>query len=472
MEPMQTHKPLIADNHYRELRYRLSTLLGSGYVCDSFNENLPASVNSGMDERWPLLVKPGNAEETAAVVKYCSEFDIPVAARGGGTGLVGAIQAGAMVIISTERLNSIIELNRLDRTVTAEAGVITGVLKEYLYQNGLRLPVIPGSEGSCFIGGNIATAAGSPASALYGTIRHYVLNLEVVLADGTIMWTGANVLKNAGGYSLTQLFTGSEGTLGIITKAVLKIIPVPKASATILAPFTNRRDAVNAMEEIIENDLSPVMLEMIDETALRLASAYMQNNFPFTDEGTGAHLLVGVEADTEEELISRTALYEKVLARHVSGECLMATDRQSSEKLWKLRESIGAALTSGKMLYRDVDAAVPRSRINDLLDMVDDICTTDRQPVVIFGHLLDGNLHTMLLYDADPGSQAKEKAERCAEKIYESVLQLMGTISGEHGIGILQKKYLARLYPNQYELMKKIKSALDPKGLLNAGIII
>jgi len=463
---------MIAVNLYQELRQRLSRVLGSEYVCGLFNENSDTVVNAGLGDRWPLLVKPGSSDEIAVVVKCCAESGIPVATRGGGTGLVHGIQAGAVVIISTERLNKIIELNLLDRTVTTEAGVITAVLKNHLFEKGLRMPVIPGSEDSCFIGGNIATNAGSPASALYGMFRHYVLNLEVVLADGTIMWTGANVLKNAAGYSLTQLFTGSEGTLGIITKAVLKLIPVPKASVTILAPFRSRGDAVKAMEEIIKDGLSPVLLELIDETALRLAASYIHDDFPYTDDGTGAHLLVGAETDSEEELIARIALYEKALSVHVSGECLVATDQQAKDKLWKLRESIGAALSSGKMLYRDVDAVVPRSRIAQLLDMVDEICAANEQPVVVFGHLLDGNLHTMLLYDAGPESPAKEKAEYCAEKIYEAVSKLMGSISGEHGIGTLQKKYLAELYPQQYTLMKKIKLALDPKGLLNKGNIV
>ena len=421
------------------------------------------------------VVKPQTAEEIAEIVKICNRHKVPLIPRGGGTGVAGgALPIHEGIVLSLERLNKIIEINELDRTVTAEAGVVTQTLQEALLTKALSFPVIPGSWGSSCIGGNVATSAGSPKSAKYGTIKDYVLNLEVVLSTGEIIWTGASVNKDVAGFDLTALFTGSEGTLGIITKIVLKAIPAAKAEVVLLAPFTDKAKAFEAMKAILLAGITPASLEIIYGKTLGVTSQYLDENLPLIAEHIGAHLLINYDSNSQEEVFALCERTSDLLEKWTCDEILMGVSHEEKQKLWKLRESIGPAMTHQGKTYRDVDACVPRSKILEFMQGVDTIGDKYGLKTLGFGHVMDGNLHTMILYDADEKNKTGElhQDEEGIAEIYQLAIDLGGAITGEHGIGILQKPYLSKFTSvPKMQLMQAIKKAFDPNNILNPGKI-
>ena len=419
-----------------------------------------------------IVVKPGNAEEISALLKICNQHKIPVTPRGAGTGLSGgALPHLGGVLLSVERLNRIIDIDERNLQVTTEPGVITEVLQDAVKAKGLFYPPDPSSRGSCMIGGNIAENSGGPKAVKYGVVKDYVLNLQVVLPTGEIIWTGANVLKNATGYNLTQLIVGSEGTLGIVTKAVLRLIPLPRYDLLMLVPFTRSENACAAVSAIFMAGYTPSAMEFMERDALDWVMRYVDNSIVAIDEGVQAHLLIEVDGNDMDVLMKDMEGISEIVMQFEAGDILFADDAQQKAELWKLRRRVGEAVKSHS-IYKEEDTVVPRAELPVLLKGVKEIGKKYGFHSVCYGHAGDGNLHVNIIKGDLTEEQWTGSLKKGIIEIFELVQRLGGTISGEHGIGLVQKDYLPIVFdPVQMRLMKQIKQIFDPNNILNAGKI-
>jgi glycolate oxidase len=419
-----------------------------------------------------VVIKPRTAEEISAILKICNEHKIPVTPRGAGTGLSGgALPHLGGVLLSIERFNSIIHIDERNLQVTTEAGVITEVLQNTLKEHGLFYPPDPSSRGSCLIGGNIAENSGGPKAVKYGVVRDYVLNLEVVLPTGEIIWTGANVLKNSTGYNLTQLMVGSEGTLGIVTKIVLKLLPHPKHDLLMLVPFPSAERACAAVSAIFMSGYTPSALEFMERDALEWTMQYVSDSLVPIADAIQAHLLIEVDGNDRDVLLKEMEGISEVVAQFEPGEILFADDAQQKEQLWKLRRRVGEAVKSHSV-YKEEDTVVPRAELPALLHGVKEIGRRYGFKSVCYGHAGDGNLHVNIIKGGLSDEAWNGSLKQGITEIFELVKSLGGTISGEHGVGLVQKEYLPIMFGEaQLHLMKSIKMVFDPNGILNAGKI-
>ncbi|RYZ28261.1 MAG: FAD-binding protein [Chitinophagaceae bacterium] len=419
-----------------------------------------------------VVIKPGTAEEISEILKICNQYKIPVTPRGAGTGLSGgALPHLGGVLLSIERLNKIIQIDERNLQVITEPGIITEVLQNAVKEKGLFYPPDPSSRGSCMIGGNIAENSGGPKAVKYGVVKDYVLNLEVVLPTGEIIWTGANVLKNATGYNLTQLVVGSEGTLGIVTKAVLKLIPLPKLDLLMLIPFKNPVDACAAVSAIFAAGYVPSAMEFMERDAIEWSMRYVDNCIVPMDDETQAHLLIEVDGNDMDVLMKEMEGISEVTMAFNPGEILFAEDAQQKAELWKLRRRVGEAVKSHSV-YKEEDTVVPRAELPTLLQGVKDIGNKYGFKSVCYGHAGDGNLHVNIIKGDLSDEQWNGSLKDGIVEIFELVKSLGGTISGEHGIGLVQKEYLPIVFDSvQMRLMKSIKALFDPNNILNAGKI-
>ncbi len=419
-----------------------------------------------------VVLRPRTAEEVSAVMKICNEHLIPVTPRGAGTGLSGgALPHLGGVLISTDRMNSILSIDERNLQVITEPGVITEVLQNAVKEKGLFYPPDPSSRGSCFIGGNIAENSGGPKAVKYGVVKDYVLNLEIVLPNGEIIWTGANVLKNSTGYNLTQLVVGSEGTLGIVTKIVLKLIPLPKYDLLMLVPFNSLEKAGEAVSAIFRAGFVPSALELVEVDALQIVSRFVDSSaVPITND-VAAHLIIEVDGNHLDTLMMEMEAISSLLTQFEAGEVYFADDAQQKAELWKLRRRVAEAVKVDGYTVEE-DTVVPRAELPALVRGVKELGRQYDFKAVCYGHAGDGNLHIRIKKEGiansndDPGLIAGIKA------LFRLVHQLGGTISGEHGIGLLQKSYIDIVFDEQQlELMRGIKKTFDPNNILNAGKI-
>lgn len=419
-----------------------------------------------------VVLKPGTTEEISEIFKICNEFNIPVTPRGGGTGLSGgALPHLGGVLLSTERLNRIISIDERNLQVITEPGVITEVLQNAVKEKGLFYPPDPSSRGSCFIGGNIAENSGGPKAVKYGVVKDYVLNLEVVLATSEIIWTGANVLKNATGYNLTQLMVGSEGTLGVVTKAVLRLLPLPKLDLLMLVPFKNPVDACAAVSAIFAAGFVPSAMEFMERDAIEWSMRFVDNCVVPLDDETQAHLLIEVDGNDMDVLMKEMEGISEVVMRYDCGEILFAEDAQQKDELWKLRRRVAEAVKSHS-IYKEEDTVVPRAELPVLLKGVKEIGAKYGFHSVCYGHAGDGNLHVNIIKGDLPDEQWNGSLKNGIVEIFSLVKSLGGTLSGEHGIGLVQKEYMPLVFaPVHMRLMKQIKAIFDPNNILNAGKI-
>jgi glycolate oxidase len=417
-----------------------------------------------------IVLKPNSADQISAIMRICHEHAIPVTPRGGGTGLSGgALPQLGGVVISTERLNRILQIDERNLQVITEPGVITEELQNAVKEKGLFYPPDPSSRGSCFIGGNIAENSGGPKAVKYGVVKDYVLNLEMVLPTGEIIWTGANVLKNATGYNLTQLVVGSEGTLGIVTKIVLKLLPFPKFDLLMLAPFQSLEKAGEAVSAIFRAGFTPSALELIEIDALKIVSEFVDSSVVPVTPGTEAHLIIEVDGNHLDTLMQEMEQISEVLAQFDCGEIYFADDAQQKAELWKLRRRAAEAVKLAGFTIEE-DTVVPRAELPALIRGVKALGKQHDFESVCYGHAGDGNLHIRIRKAGHIYSLNNPVVEPVLTAIFELVHSLGGTISGEHGIGILQKTYLPVVFqPVHLELMRGIKRVFDPKGILNKG---
>jgi len=419
-----------------------------------------------------LVAEPITTEEVSRLLKVAHEHNVPVTAAGARTGLSGgalAIKGG--LALSLRRMNEIIEVDEKNHQAIVQPGVITEVLQNEAQERDLFYAVDPASKGTCTIGGNLAENSGGPRAVKYGVTKDWVLNLEVVLADGSIIQTGANTLKNSTGYNLTGLMVGSEGTLGIITQATLKLLPLPRYQALMLVPFERAADACKSVAEVFQAGVMPSAMEFMEKDAMYLAQTF-SNNFDLKlDDRHRAYLLIEVDGFNENELMPQCERILPVVEGNGCGEILFASTAAEQEKLWFLRRRMGEAVKA-ESIYKEEDTVVPRGCLPELLDVVKRIGEEYGFRSVCYGHAGDGNLHINILKDEMSDEVWSKELPKAITKLFESVVEMGGTLSGEHGIGIVQAPYMSIACSEaQLGVMKSIKDALDPKGILNPGKI-
>jgi glycolate oxidase subunit GlcD len=419
-----------------------------------------------------VVLMPANTHEISQIMQYCNSKHIPVTPRAAGTGLSGgALPVHGGVLLSVERLNKILEIDENNLQIVTEPGVITQVLQEAVIEKGLYYPPDPASRGSCFIGGNIAENSGGPRAVKYGVVKDYVLNLEVVLPDGNIIWTGANVLKNSTGYNLTQLMVGSEGTLGIVTKIVLRLIPYPLFNSVLFVPFYDLSQAAKAVTAIFNGGIIPSALELMEREAIEMAIAYLKDvNIPL-DDNIQAHLIIEIDGFDKNQIMESCEKVYHILSGFDTGEILMAESEKEKEDIWRMRRIIGEAIKYFSV-YKEEDTVVPRAELPALLKGVKSICKQYEFRSVCFGHAGDGNLHVNILKDKMTEEKWNTGIKKGIREIFKLTKSLGGTISGEHGIGFVQKEFMDIVFsPVEIKLLKGIKQVFDPNNILNPGKI-
>jgi len=419
-----------------------------------------------------VVIKPRTPEEVSAILKLCNRYKIPVTPRGAGTGLSGAaLPHLGGVLLSMERFNSILEIDERNLQVTTEPGVITEVLQETVKEKGLFYPPDPMSKGSCMIGGNVSQNSGGPKAVKYGVVRDYVLNLEVVLPTGEIIWTGANVLKNSTGYSLTQLIVGSEGTLCVVTKIVLKLIPHPKYDLSMLVPFRSLEKAGEAVSAIFRAGFTPSALELMEIDALKITSEFIDSTaIPITDD-LAAHLIIEVDGNDTETLMKEIEAIAEVLAQYEAGEMFFAEDTQQKAELWKVRRKVAESIKMSGYTIEE-DTVVPRAELPALIKGIKELGQKYHFHAVGYGHAGDGNLHIRIKKEGVENTSDDVEMIEGIRALFILIKKLGGTISGEHGIGLVQKGFMDIMFTETHlNLMRGIKKVFDPNNILNAGKI-
>lgn len=414
-----------------------------------------------------VVLIPELTEQVSEILAYCNRRLIPVTAIGARTGLSGgALSVMGGVGLSMHRFNKILEIDEKNLQATVEPGVITQVFQEAVLEKGLFYPPDPASRGSCTLGGNLAESSGGPKAVKYGVTRDYVLNLEVVLADGTIMWTGANVLKNATGYDLTRLIIGSEGTLAVITKAVFRLIPRMKYDMLLLVPFNDAEKACEAVSATFREGIIPSAMEFMERDALDWVNDFLKLGERIPEE-VQAHLLIEVDGNHEEVLFQECERITAVMEAHGAGEILFASNAAEKDKLWMMRRKVAEAVKANS-IYKEEDTVVPRFRLPDLLKGVKRIGKDYGFKSVCYGHAGDGNLHVNIIKGEMSDKDWDEKLSDGIREIFQLVVSLGGTISGEHGIGLVQRPYMDIAFKEKtLDLMRSIKAVFDPNGILN-----
>lgn len=457
-----------------EIISQLTEIVGQNYIFTDEETRKNYGHDETEDYNFPpaVLIKPANTAEISAILKLANLNLIPVTPIGGQTGLSGgALSIHQGIGLAMERLNKIIEIDENNLQVTVEPAVITQVLREAVAEKNLFYPPDPSSQGSCWIGGNVAENAGGARAVKYGVTKDYVLNLEVVLPSGEIIWTGANTLKNSTGYNLTQLMVGSEGTLGVITKIVMKLLPKNSHTVLMLVPFFKANQACEAVAKIFHAGIVPSALEFMERDAIDWTLRYIDGvNIEIKDE-IQAHLLIEVDGNYPEILFNEAEKISLVLEQFEIDEILFADTEDQKNALWKLRRAVGEAVKSNS-IYKEEDTVVPRYELPKLLAGIKEIGSKYGFKSVCYGHAGDGNLHVNIVKEDMSDENWNTEIPKGIREIFELTVSLKGTLSGEHGIGYVQKNYMDIAFSKvQMDLMRSIKNVFDPNKILNPGKI-
>jgi glycolate oxidase len=416
------------------------------------------------------VVIPANTDEIARIARLCDETRTPLVPRGGGTGYTGgAVPSRGGVVLSLERLNRIIEIDEANLLAVVEPNVITGDLQDAVERVGLFYPPDPSSLRQSVIGGNVAECAGGPRAFKYGTTKQYVIGLEAVLPTGEVVRTGGKVVKNVVGYDLTHVLVGSEGTLAIITRVMLRLVPKPPVQATLRATFPTVTHAVDAVMRLIRARVVPASLELVDGDCLEAVSKYLGVT-SLAPPGTAALLII--EVDGLAELVNAEATrVEQACLEAGATELLRARDEAERQEVWRVRRALSLSLQTIAPLKFNHDVVVPKGRVPELFQLVNELKTRFRLRMPSFGHVGDGNIHVNIMASPDDADEIRRVHE--AERVlFEGVVALEGSISGEHGIGFAKAPYLGlELSAETIALMKRVKHAFDPRGILNPGKI-
>lgn len=422
---------------------------------------------SGLEASPGAVVWPEDLADVVAVMHYSDEHNVPVIPRGAGSGMSGgSIPSSGAIVLSTERMNRILEIDRDNLTVVVEPGVINGRLQRELERHHLFFPPDPSSLNFCTIGGNVAENAGGARALKYGVTRDYVMGLEAVLPDGRVITTGVRTAKGVVGYDLTRLLVGSEGTLAVITKIRLKVLPLPEDVITLLALFRELGPAGDAVQRIIAEGILPRTLEFLDAATIQAVENYKAIGLP---RETEAMLLI--ELDGTPSVITHDAEKITAICKKLQGEVIMAENELARLKLWEARRAISPALLHLSPTKINEDIVVPRSRLSEMLKRLKMLSESTGIRIVNFGHAGDGNIHVNLMVNKSDKNEY-EKALQLVKEIFRITLELGGTISGEHGVGLTKQKYISmEIQPAELELMQNIKQVFDPRNLLNPGKI-
>jgi glycolate oxidase len=450
------------------LTQELSRLIGKENVLHILEDRICYSYDGSKQKYLPdVVVRPQSTQHVSTILQFAHEHEIPAYPRGAGSGLTGgAVPLRGGIVLDFTQMNRIVEIIPEDLTATVEPGVVTQTLQSEVAKHKLFYPPDPASAPFSTIGGNVAECSGGITGLKYGVTRDYILSLEVVLADGSIIHTGRKTLKSVTGYDLTRLFVGSEGTLGVFTQITVKLLPLPEKIETLLVFFATPQDAVKSASQIIFNNLLPRALEFIDKSSITCIKGYNQEiQIPAE---VNALLLIDIDG-RESSVKTEASLIEKIVLENRALKVIPAKSHKERDALWEVRRAISPALYNIAPYKINEDICVPRSRILEILDRIADI--HKRYPslkVASFGHIGDGNIHVNVMYDK--GEQQKALAEKMIEEILRNTVEVGGTISGEHGIGNVKSAFLPlEIPPGELKIMKDIKQLLDPKGILNPG---
>lgn len=443
-----------------------------------FLEGDAISEDFGKDELGTVSGKPDvmmyvkSAEEVSKIMKYANEHLIPVVVRGSGTGLVGAcVPLFGGIIINTSKMNHILELDESNLTLTVEPGVLLMEIYDYVEPKGYFYAPDPG-EKSATIGGNIATNAGGMRAVKYGVTRDWVRALEVVLPNGDIEWFGRKVVKDSTGYPLKQLMIGSEGTLGIITKAILKLDPKPVESISLLVPFPTEQEGLDAVPEIIKAKVSPTAIEFFERQTILFAEEFLGKKFP--DTKSDSYILLTFEGKTKEELNYNYQLAADVCLNQLGATDVFIVDTdERKESVWKARGAFLEAIKASTTQMDECDVVVPRSEIANYIKFTYELAEKYQIRIPSFGHAGDGNLHIYICKDDYSDTEFEKKLAAIFDEMYKKAKAVGGLVSGEHGIGYAKKTYMKEvLGENQVRLMKGIKAVFDPNDILNPGKVV
>ena len=416
---------------------------------------------------------PKSTELVSRIVSYCNSNLIPITPSASLTGLSGgALPYYKGVSISMKKMNNILKIDESNFQAFVEPGLINEDFQNKLSEKGLFYPPDPASKGSCTLGGNIALNAGGPKALKYGVTSNYIINLEVVLPNGNVIWTGANTLKNSTGYNLTQLMVGSEGTLGIVTKAVIKLISKPKYTLLMLIPFNDLSDSCDVVSKIFLEGISPSSIEFMEKSALEIVQKNQFAHIPFElNENEKSYLLIELDGNKEKNLLEHAEKLYSIFENYNCGEILIAETSAQKENLWKMRRNIGLAVKSYS-IYKEEDTVVPRNKLPDLIKGVKRIGKEYNFNSICYGHAGDGNLHINILKENLSDSDWNMVVKKGIREIFNLCVKLGGTISGEHGIGLVQKDYIDIPFSKEMiSLQKEIKSLFDPNNIMNPGKI-
>lgn len=454
-----------------ELIDQLKATLGADSVLTSLEDRVAYSYDGTFEQSLPdVAVLPESTEDVVAVVRLAAEHDAPIVPRGMASGLAAAsVPFEGGIALSLTRMNRILEIDEENRTVRVEAGVITADLEQAVEAKGLFYPPDPSSNEQSTIGGNIACNAGGPRCLKYGVTGDYVMGLTVVLSDGRVLETGGKAIKNVVGYDLTSLFVGSEGTLGIVTEALLRLMTQPQAVRTARAEFPALEDASRAVNAILDAGVVPATLELMDETAIACIEEAMELGLPLDVE---AMLIIETDGSDEKAVLREIETVARVCRESGARQVLVAKDEAEREQLWRARRSVSPSLARQAPNKLGEDITVPRSAIPEAVRRIRAISADYGLPIVVFGHAGDGNLHPNILFDRRDQEQW-EKVERMVGEIFQVALELGGTLSGEHGVGTLKRPYIEQALGSlSVEVQQRIKQALDPQHILNPGKVL
>ncbi len=417
-----------------------------------------------------LVVLPGSTDEVSRVAALCHAERVPMVPRGGGTGYSGgAVPTHGGVVVSLERLDAIVEIDEDNLLAIVQPNVVTGALQDAVEARGLFYPPDPASLRECVIGGNVAECSGGPRAFKYGTTKRYILGLEAVLPDGTVIRTGSKNVKNVVGYDLTQLLVGSEGTLAIVTEVIVRLVPKPPVRVTLRATFDGIEAAAATVTALIRARVVPSALELIDRDSLRAIDQF-RGEEALAPAGTGALLLIEVDG-LAEAVAEEATRVDAACQEGGATEVLRADDPTEREALWQVRRDLSPALKTLAGLKLNNDIVVPKGRIPQLFELVGRLREAHDVLIACFGHVGDGNIHVNVMVDPDD-QKAVGRAHDAVQALFEGVIALEGSISGEHGIGYTKKLYLSlELSADEIALMKRVKAAFDPHGVLNPGKI-
>ncbi len=450
----------------RELR----AIVGARYASNEPEDLLCYGFDATFRDAIPdAVVSPETTEEVSRVLALANRESIPVVPRGLGSGLAGgSIPIHGGIVLNMTRMNRIVEIDRINMVAVVQAGVVTSDLQAEVAKQGLYYPPDPSSQRHSSIGGNIACNAGGPHCLKYGVTADYVMGLEVVLADGRVLRTGGKTIKHAVGYHLAHLFIGSEGTLGVITEATLKLIPPPKATCTAMAVFPKLIDASVAVTRILEAGIVPVAMEIMDDTTIATVEAHKKMGLPLDVEA-----ILVIETDGDPTLAQRDIEeIGHICWQNGAREVRVAADAKEGAALMAARKSVSPSLARRRPNKLGEDITVPRSAIPEAVARIKEVSRQYNLPIPIFGHIGDGNLHPNILFDRrDPEEFAR--VEKAAEALFGIAMSLGGVLSGEHGVGLLKRDYAEQnLGPVAIEIMQALKRTLDPRGILNPGKVL